>query len=397
MTHVVVEERDPQVAQVLVDILDRSPDLDPVPVGGWEELRRAVALHPGTVVVLGPSADDSDLHQAMRTTREFSGTTFVHVVDRVDAHSLQKAMRHGIRDVVDMEDADAELASAVARAADMGRHLVAVPSTQARSGKVVTIFGPKGGTGKTTVATNLAVLLAESGTSTALMDAAVRFGDCAAFLRIRPERSLFDIASISGELDESILQSVMSTHDSGLRVLAAPLDVMDAEKLDGDLVARAIRGLRKAFDVVVVDTSPALDDFTLAALGEADVGLLVTSLDLPAVKNAKLCLSTLERFQLGLDNVHIILNRANSKVGFPPDEVRKALGREVVASLSSDVAVPRSVNNGIVVQTENRKSKIAKEFWDLANDLRQELVAGTPGGARRFVAAAAAQPRIASS
>jgi pilus assembly protein CpaE len=247
---------------------------------------------------------------------------------------------------------------------------------------VISIFGPKGGTGKTVVATNLAVLLAEAGVATVLLDASVRFGDCAAFLRVRPERTLFDLASVAGDVDESALNSVLATHGSGLKMLCAPNDPLDAEKLDGDVITRVIRGMRKSFDVIVVDTAPALDDFTLAVLSTSDIAFLVTSLDLPAVKDAKLCLTTLERLRLGMDKVRIVLNRANSNVGFPADEVARALGTEVVAKLPSDVAVPRSVNSGSPVHAENRRSGIAKDLAKLADDLRKELLPENAGSKR---------------
>ncbi len=385
MIGVAIYEKEPSVRSILSESLAGNRAISTTAVGSWSELRELLARDPGTVVVLGPSSDFGDMSQVPVASRDFPGTGFVLVVEEVDARILQGAMRSGIRDVIAAEDMDRELAGAVERTQELhAAELVrsgGVPSSS-KHGKVVAIFGPKGGTGKTVVATNLAVLLAEAGVSTVLLDASVRFGDCAAFLRLRPEHTLFDLASVSGEVDESALNAVLVKHDSGLKMLCAPNDPLDAEKLDGDVIARVIKGMRNSFDVIVVDTAPALDDFTLAVLSTADIAYLVTSLDLPAVKDAKLCLSTLERLRLGMDKVRIVLNRANSNVGFPADEVARALGTAVIAKLPSDVAVPRAVNSGSPVHTENRKSGIAKDLARLADELREELSPESPGSKR---------------
>lgn len=396
MIHAVVQDSDTRVVEVLGKILEREAQVSVKTASAWDDTTRLAAARAGSVVVLGPNTTDADLAQVLRLTRDQPGTTFVQVADTVDARTLQNAMRNGIRDVVAVEDAEVELPAAVQRAHEFAIQEIPPPAARsgpAKHGRVITVFGPKGGTGKTTVATNLAVQLVESGASVVLLDASVRFGDCAAFLRLRPERTLFDLAGVPGEIDTSLIEGVLTEHSSGIRVLAAPTDALDAEKLDGDTISKAIRALRRVFDVILVDTAPALDDFTLVALAEADVAFLVTSLELPAVKNAKLCLSTLDRLHLGLEKVHIILNRANSKVGFPPDEVSRALGRDIVATLSSDVAVPRSVNNGVPVHAENRKAKIARELGSLAEQVSSDLL-GDSGNKKGRFAIPAVNPRM---
>jgi pilus assembly protein CpaE len=385
MISVVVFEKDQSVRSILSENLAGTAQIDASAVGSWSELRERVGAEPATVVVLGPSSDFSDTAQVPVLARDFSGTGFILVVDQIDARVLQNAMRSGISDVIAAEDMETELVAAIARTYESGIAELSRTGSlthASKHGKVISIFGPKGGTGKTVVATNLAVLLAEAGVSTVLLDASVRFGDCAAFLRVRPERTLFDLASVAGEVDEVALNTVLATHESGLKMLCAPNDPLDAEKLDGDVITRVIKGMRKVFDIIVVDTAPALDDFTLAVLSTSDIAFLVTSLDLPAVKDAKLCLSTLERLRLGMDKVRIVLNRANSNVGFPADEVARALGTTVVAKLPSDVAVPRSVNSGSPVHAENRKSGIAKDLAKLADDLRKELIPDEAGSKR---------------
>ena len=398
MTHVAILEPDIRIASILQKMLTQAASIGPVEhATGWVDVRRLIALHRRSVVVLGPETDDSDLQHVLKAMRDYPGSAFVYVADKVDAATLQKAMRHGIRDVVAVDEAENELAAAVVRAhamaeVDFGGR---VPPSERLKGKVVTVFGAKGGTGKTMVATNLAVLAAKAGTSTALLDGAVRFGDCAAVLRVRPERSLSDLMSVTGIPDETILSSVMTEHDSGLRLLCAPNDPIGADNFDPDMLEQVIEGLRRTHELVIIDTGPSFDGHALSALRASDVAYLVTSLELPAIKDAKLVMAMLDRLRVGEDKVQIVLNRANSKVGFPPDEVAKALGRKAACELPSDVAVPRSLNTGVPVATDSPKSKIGKSLSNLAGDMRDQLFGATRAGRRSILRAT--QPRTAES
>jgi pilus assembly protein CpaE len=374
--HVAVLDRERQISSILVQILSRATTLGPVQAASsWDELRRLLAAQSRTVVVLGPSMNEADLQQSAAIARDYPGTSFVQVVDHLEVESLQLAMRYGVRDVIAVQDAESGLLSAVERAHSAA---AATMSSAARpqdepGGKVVTVFGTKGGTGKTLVATNVAVLAAKAGIRTALLDANVWFGDCAACLRVRPQRTLADLAGITGPIDESAYGSALTSHDSGVKILCAPNDPLEADKLSGSLLTRVIQGLRRGFELTVVDTGATLDQFTLAPLSQCDIACLVTSLELPAVKDAKLALSLFKNLDLSVDKVRVVLNRANSKVGFPADEVAKAIGRRVVAHLPSDVLVPRSVNNGVPVTLDSPKSKVAKSLVKLTDELRAEL------------------------
>ncbi|MGH2756267.1 MAG: AAA family ATPase, partial [Actinomycetota bacterium] len=220
---------------------------------------------------------------------------------------------------------------------------------------------------------------AKQGLKTDLLDSKVSFCDSSDFLRDRPERNLLDLAGIPGELDQLILGGVLTVHEeSGLQLICSANDPLAVEKLDGSVITRVIAALRKSFDVVIVDTATALDVFTEAALAECDIAYLVTSLELPAVKDAKICLSTFERLNLSTEKIRVILNRANTNVGFPPSEVAKALDKKVVAELPSDIAVPRSINNGVAVALEIPKASVSKSLTKLTSELQKELWPGMP-------------------
>jgi pilus assembly protein CpaE len=385
MINVVIHATDTRVAGILEQILtSTSPISAGDPATTWVDLRRSIAMQAGTVVVLGPDTADADLARVPAAIHDYPGTSFVYVADALDASTLQRAMRNGVRDVVAVADAESDLPAAVMRA-----HAFAQsdgPASNGKSaparGKAVAVLGAKGGTGKTMLATNLAVLAAKSGVSTVLVDACVVFGDCSAVLRVRPSHSITDLVGAAA-VDEALVGGLLAEHDSGLDVLAAPNDPLAAEDLDAQTLTEAIDCLKRSHELVVVDTGPGLGAYALAAYAESELCFLITSLELPAVKDAKMMLNVLSHRARSVDDhVQVVLNRADSKVGFPPDEVARALGRRAAVELPSDVAVPRSINNGVVVALESPKSRIGKALTRLSTDMRGDLF-GKENASRR--------------
>ena len=340
----------------------------------WAEVRSKAAQQP-TVVILGPNVPQSDLPNAARIGEEARNSAFILVTDELDAQSLQTAMRNGIRDVVAVHDVQVDLVPAVERARSLlGSNGGEPANTGDAKGKIVAVFGPKGGTGKTTVATNLAISSAKAGINTALLDANPTFGDCASFLRVRPERTLDDIAGLGDELDDSAVSGVMIDHGSGLKLLTASNQILNHGAVDVAMLEKVMGALGRSFDLVIVDTGPTFDAHVATVLETADLSYLVTSLELPAVKDAKLCLSMLEQAQMHMERVRVIINRSDSNVGFPPEEVTRAISCSIAAKLPSDIAVPRSINRGVSVDEENPRSKIAKALGKLGTEMRGELL-----------------------
>lgn len=375
MIRVAIYDKDPRIATLLLEVLRRDLDCEPLGAAlNMDDVRRALAVYPGCVGIFGPSVGADELAMASDLIRMAPGASFVQVVDQLDAGTMQASMRYGIRDVVAIPDVETELGPAIQRAHELAAaaSTSTAPSSSNAHGQVVTVFSTKGGTGRTMLATNLAALQAKAGTSTVLLDASRRFGDCASLLRLRPDHTLSDLVGVA-TLDDSIMQAVATPHESGLTLVAAPIDPLEGSSLSSELLPAVIQRLRELYQLVVVDTNASIDDFSTSALTSADLAVMVTSLDLPSVKDAKLCLSVLDRLGVAPERVRVILNRANSDVGFPPDEVARALGFPIAARLPSDVAVPRAINDGVPVVWHSPKSKIAKALTKLSEDLRNEL------------------------
>jgi pilus assembly protein CpaE len=243
-------------------------------------------------------------------------------------------------------------------------------SGSGRHGKIVTVFSPKGGTGKTVTATNLAAACAKfEGRKTLLLDLDLQFGDAAIMLGIEPEKTIYDLVVAPGELDSEKLAGYTTKHSSGLEVLPAPLRPEDAELVTEAKLGRLLEVARESFDVIVVDTSPIFHGPLLATLDRTDELLLLCSLDVPTLKNLRLALQTLDLLSFPKQRVRIVLNRSNSKVGMKPNEVEGALGMKVRFEVPSDRAVPLSVNRGNPVVLAEEGADVSKAIKSMAKEL----------------------------
>ena len=239
-----------------------------------------------------------------------------------------------------------------------------------RHGKIVTVFSPKGGTGKTVTATNLAAACAKfEGRKTLLLDLDLQFGDAAIMLGIEPEKTIYDLVVAPGELDAEKLAGYTTKHACGLEILPAPLRPEDAELVTEAKLGRLLEVAREAFDVIVVDTSPFFHGPMLATLDRTDELLLLCSLDVPTLKNLRLALQTLDLLSFPKQRVRIVLNRSNSKVGMKPNEVEGALGMKVRFEVPSDRAVPLSVNRGNPVVLAEEGADVSKAIKAMAKEL----------------------------
>lgn len=239
--------------------------------------------------------------------------------------------------------------------------------------RVVTVFSPKGGTGKSVLAANLATALARrGGRRTLLVDFDLQFGDAAIMLGLRPRQTLRELVASPVGLDAETLAVYTERHPSGLEVLAAPLRPEEAELVD-DAVIRNVLGIARAtHDAVIVDTSPFFHGSTLAALDVTDELLLLCSPDVPTVKNVRLALETLELLALPSARVRVVLNRYGEAAGLPAGDVSDALGRNVDFVLPFDPAVPLGVNRGTPAVLQASHGPFGEAVLDVARGLFPE-------------------------
>lgn len=333
------------------------------------ELRTELANNPHEyVVVLGPSVDlqaGAQLAEDMRLTRPALGVVMVR--RRVDTQVLTEALRAGMRDVISEDDL-AGLSQAVRRIEQLSAQVGGTPGDQGgrTRGQVITVFSAKGGSGKTSLATNLAAVLAENqAKSVALLDLDVQFGDVAISMHLAPARTLHDAVRIEN-LDATAIRSLMTPHPTGVSILAAPLDPAQAEHIDVPLIHRVLNLLANEYDYVIVDCPPALDDRVLAAFDASSIVALMATLDVPALKNMKLTLDTLKLIDYPIDRIRIVLNRADSKVGLSLGDVERTIGLPVAAQVPSSVDVPFAANRGVVLASESPHHNVSTAIRSFA-------------------------------
>jgi pilus assembly protein CpaE len=366
-----IVEFDQLAAEAITSAL--GPEASMLP--GLDALYGHLEINPfEDCVVLGPSVDQQDvfaLAEDMRLRRPSLGVVMVR--RRIDTAILSDALRAGVREVVQERDL-AGLAGAVRRQREIASRLresldsTDGPADQARRGRVITVFSAKGGCGKTTLSTNLAAAIAESGKGTvALVDLDLAFGDVSIALQLFPTHSIADAVPIADDLDGPALQALLTPHRSGLMALVAPMEPSAAEKISTPLIVRILDLLREEFDYVVVDTPPALDDHVLAAFDRSDVVALLATLDIPALKNLKLTLETLDLIGFPREKLKVVLNRSDSKVGLALSEVEKTLKAPIVAQIPSSRDVPASTNRGVALVSDEPKHPVSmavKAFLD---------------------------------
>ena len=337
------------------------------------------------VVVLGGNIDSGGAFRLASDYRVTRPTLSVILVRRrIETSLLADAMRHGVREVVEERDLPA-LNQAVQRAQRLASELRMVgeagPVAPGRKkGTVITVFSAKGGCGKTTVATNLAALLAvERHETVCLVDLDLAFGDVGIALQLVPARTVSDAITMGATLDAEGLEALLTPHSSGLKVLAAPIGPDATENIKPDLVFRILDLLTSMFDVVIVDTPPAFDDTTLAAFDRTDSLLVLTTPDVPAVKNLKLSLETLHLINFPTEHVRIVVNRADAKVGLTVGDIEKSVKSTISARIPSSRDVPSAVNRGVAISVDSPKHPVSQAVRSLADSLHVPGPGGTDG------------------
>jgi pilus assembly protein CpaE len=239
-------------------------------------------------------------------------------------------------------------------------------ATATEAGKVVTVFSPKGGSGKTVLATNLAVAAARSGQETLLIDLDLQFGDSALTLAVAPRATITDLAASAGEVNSEKLKAFV-TMDPRTRVsvLPAPQRPEEADMIGQAELAAILKAARNAYAAVVIDTGPLFDAAVLAALDHSDQLLLVSNPEVTSLKNVRIGLETIERLGFASDRVSLVANRLGAAGGVGHADIEQALDAKIAFELPDDPEVPAAINRALPVVVADEDSRFARAIAEL--------------------------------
>ena len=327
-----------------------------------------------------------------------------------DQNYMRRAMLAGARDFLTKPPMGDELMSAIRRAAEVAR-LERAKNSQGRGasaassmpvmsgpaglaqGKLVTLYSSKGGVGTTTLAVNLAIALHNDDTRVVLVDSNLQFGDVAVFVNEQGKNTIVEIAPRVDELDAEIVQDIMIKHEpSGIHILAAPQRPEQAENVSPEQFAKVLSFLRRLYAYIVIDTTPTLSDITLTVIDNSDAIVLVTTQEIPAIKNARLFLDLLQTMGVGRERIVFVMNKYDKRIAITPQRVSENLKQEiaVVIPLDERVVIP-AVNRGVPFILDNKAQPVGRGIFALAESVtsaaRRARIArstGSKAALRRF-------------
>jgi Flp pilus assembly CpaE family ATPase len=368
-------EPDPGRASTLIAALDHPAHVVP----DLYETTIALAADDGeSVLVIGVDVElDGALSLAVQLRAERPGLGVILLRDDLDVGMLTRAMRAGVREVLPGQAHD-ELAKAVARSRQLSAQTFAAAAPVAavsRSGaRVITVFSAKGGTGKTTLACNLAVVLNAAGARVCLVDLDLAFGDVAISLQLEPRRTIVDAVADGEAVDPARVGSVLTPYRPGLDCILAPVQPGDADKVPAAAVGQVLEALGAQYDFVVIDTPSQLSEHVLAALDASHHHVLVTTPEVPALKNLRLTLDMLDLLSYNPDSRAVVLNRSDAKVGLSAADVERVVRNPISGYVPSSRDVPAAINRGVPLAADQPNHPVSAAIRKFA----EQHITGSP-------------------
>jgi pilus assembly protein CpaE len=383
----------PETRDHLSKLLGFESDIEVVgtAASGREAIEVAAKLTPDVVLMDINMPDMDGISATERLSAEVPAAAVVMMSVQGEADYLRRSMLAGAREFLVKPFSSDELTSSIrqvyTREQDKLTRIAGLPAASTAStavavrpaateredgepGRVVAVFGPKGGVGRTTLAVNLAVAAAtELGQRTCLVDASFQFGDIGVLLNLNPKNK--SIADVIPELEHGDIESIdtmVINHSAGIKVLLAPPSPEMAELITPAGAKRMVEALRASNDLVVIDCMASFNDTTLAILDMADTVLTMLSLEITSIKNIRLFLEVADQLGYSQDKIRLVLNRADSSLGIRVADVEHSIGRRVDHTIVSDGrSVVYALNRGVPFFLSNREAQVSQDVLRLAS------------------------------
>ena len=359
---------------------------------GQEGIDLANELQPD-VILMDINMPDIDGITATEIIREqVPHSQIIILTIQADPNDMRRARLAGARDFLTKPPAVDEMIGAIRRAGDLAHEEREkskttytlkpgngnAPVGMNRSGKVISVFSPKGGVGKTMLAVNLAVSLQRDETPVVLVDGNMEFGDVMVFVNQKPKNSIVDLAPRADELDPEVIEEVTMLHPaSGIKILAGPTRPEHAENVNGDQFSKVLQYLCNFYTYVIVDCASSLTDVTLSAMDLSDLIILVTTQEIPAIKDSRMFLDLLKPLNISRDRLLFVMNKHDKRIGIKPEKVSENFKQElkIVIPFEEKVVLP-SINRGVPFMLGVKSKSITRSFVSLAEAVRKRLSNG---------------------
>jgi len=344
--------------------------------GGWDDagldaLMDEIVEHAPRVLAIGPGVNQGRSLALAGAMGQHHPEIEVVLVTKPTPKLRERAMAAGVRTILPPDAAVDEVKDVFDRVLAVverrRENLNDGDSTAANAPHVISVISPKGGAGKSMVATNVAVSLARAvPEQVVLVDLDLQFGDVAGSLQLNPDHTIVDAARMGPDIDITSLKVFLTPHPSGAWVLAGPLTPVEAEEITPDVTQAIVERLSEEFRFVIIDTSAGIDEHTLAAIEVSTDFVLVSGMDVPSVRAIRKEVDALDQLGMLHQRRHFVLNRADTRVGLDAGDVEATVGLKVDIAVPSSRGVPISVNQGRPIVDSDPRSPVTKQLEALA-------------------------------
>jgi len=365
-------------------------------VGNASSGRQAIALSQELkpdVIIMDINMPDMDgITATEEIRRKIPYVQIVILSVQGDPSYMRRAMLAGARDFLTKPPSIDELTNAINRAGAMAieeKAKVATTYTGISSGSmssgssapqalgmVIVVYSPKGGTGTTTIATNLALNLAQRDENkVVLVDGSMQFGDVAVFLNEQIQNNIVDLTTRADELEREVVEDVAFHHSgSNLHIIAAPPRPELADRVIGESFGKTLKYLRRMYSHVIVDTSSYLTDAVQNAIDNADLIILITTQTIPAIKNANHFLSLTDSSEIKRDRILFVMNKYDKRSSISPERVGDSLRQKIAISIPyEERLIDYSINRGIPIVLENRTHPVSRAIIMLSDKVQEKI------------------------
>ncbi|HTL86804.1 MAG TPA: AAA family ATPase [Acidimicrobiia bacterium] len=342
----------------------------------------AVQQFDPAVLVVGPAVDDVAALEFAVAIDALRPDIAVVLITEPAPKLLEQAVRAGVRDVIDPSASADEMRASLDHALEMAnrRRATLRPSDpQAPTSKVITVVSPKGGAGKTAIASNLAVGLGKvAPNEVVIVDFDLQFGDVANALRLTPERTMADVVRSGAVLDATTVKAFLTPHPAGVFVLCAPDTPAEADAITSEVLATTLDLLAEMFRFVVIDTGAGLDEATLTAMEHSTDLVVVCATDVSSARALRKELEAFDVLGLTTQRRHFALNRADARVGLTASDITETVGLDIAVSIPSSRAVPTAMNQGSPILESNDRTTVGKALGELVHRFAPPAVTPIP-------------------